>query len=112
MPVSYTHLDVYKRQDADYTPKPYEDWKAADWPTTYEVPGYRNVFAAGIAFAPPHQISRPLKTANGTVVAPAPPRTGMPSGVMGKAVAVTISKRLKNPDAEAEHCLLYTSRCV
>ena len=27
----------------------------------------------------------------------------MPSGVMGKAVAVTISKRLKNPDAEAEH---------
>ncbi len=93
----------FMKVDADYKPKPYEDWKAADWPTTYEVPGYRNVFAVGIAFAPPHQISRPLKTANGTVVAPAPPRTGMPSGVMGKAVAVTISKRLKNPDAEAEH---------
>ena len=93
----------FMKVDADYTPKPYEEWKAADWPSTYEVPGYPNVFAAGIAFAPPHQISKPRKTANGTVVAPAPPRTGMPSGVMGKAVAVTISRRLKDPNAEAEH---------
>lgn len=88
--------------DADYTKKPFEEWKASDWPNTYEVPGYKNLFAVGIAFAPPHQISRPRTTKNGTVIAPAPPRTGMPSGVMGKAVAMTIADRLKNPHAPAE----------
>ncbi len=93
----------FMKVDADYSPKPYEEWKASDWPTTYQVPGYSNLFAAGIAFAPPHQISKPLKSANGTVIAPAPPRTGMPSGVIGKAVAVTIAKRLKDPTADAEH---------
>ena len=34
--------------------KPYEEWRAADWPRTYQSPEYPNVFAAGIAFAPPH----------------------------------------------------------
>ncbi len=93
----------FMKVDADYTPKPYADWKATDWPSTYEVPGYRNIFAVGIAFAPPHAISKPLKTPNGTPIAPAPPRTGMPSGVTGKAAAITIARRLKNPDAPAEH---------
>lgn len=91
----------FMKVDADYTPKPYEEWRADDWPKTYECPGFPNVFAAGIAFAPPHQISRPLKTPNGTMIAPAPPRTGMPSGVMGKAVAQTIARRLKDPSAPA-----------
>lgn len=91
----------FMKVDADYTPKPYEEWRAGDWPKTYECPGFPNVFAAGISFAPPHQISRPLKSANGTVIAPAPPRTGMPSGVMGKAVATTIAARLKDPNATA-----------
>ena len=91
----------FMKVDADYTPKPYEQWKATDWPSTYEVPGYSNVFAVGIAFAPPHQISKPRKTPNGTVIAPAPPRTGMPSGVMGKAAAQTIARRLKDPTAPA-----------
>lgn len=91
----------FMKVDADYTPKPYEEWRAADWPKTYECPDFPNVFAAGISFAPPHQISRPLKSANGTVIAPAPPRTGMPSGVMGKAVAQTIAARLKDPTAPA-----------
>ena len=44
----------FMRVDADYTPKPYEQWKADDWPRTYQSPDYTNVFAAGIAFAPPH----------------------------------------------------------
>nr|NLI51695.1 FAD-dependent oxidoreductase [Propionibacterium sp.] len=92
----------FMKVDADYTPKPYEQWKATDWPSTYEVPGYRNLFAVGIAFAPPHAISKPLKTPNGTAIAPAPPRTGMPSGVTGKAAAITIARRIKNPDAPAE----------
>ena len=76
--------------DADYAPRPYEQWRAADWPSTYQSPAYRNLFAAGIAFAPPHAISRPYQTPSGAPVAPAPPRTGMPSAMIGKAVARSI----------------------
>ncbi len=91
----------FMKVDADYSGKPYEQWKASDWPHTYQAPGYDNVFAVGIAFAPPHQISVPRKSANGTMIAPSPPRTGMPSGVMGKTVAMTIVDRIKNPGAAA-----------
>jgi sulfide:quinone oxidoreductase len=62
----------FMKVDADYTQKQYDDWAPEDWPETYQT-RYPNVFAIGIAFAPPHAISRPLKTRNGTVVAPAPP---------------------------------------
>ena len=104
----------FMRVDADYTPKPYEEWRAADWPATYQVPGYDNIFAVGIAFAPPHQISRPRKAEDGTLIAPSPPRTGMPSGVMGKFVAMTISDRLKNPAAKAHRASMATmgAACV
>ena len=85
----------FMKVDADYTAKPYEEWRAQDWPETYQVPGYDNLFAVGIAFAPPHAISRPRTNPNGTVIAPAPPRTGMPSGVMGKTVARTIADRIR-----------------
>ena len=84
----------FMRVDADYTPKPHEQWKAADWPRTYQSPDYFNVFAAGIAFAPPHPISIPHQSPNGTVIAPAPPRTGMPSATIGKAVARSIVEML------------------
>jgi sulfide:quinone oxidoreductase len=80
----------FMKVDADYTAKPYDAWRAEDWPKTYRSPKYPNVFAAGIAFAPPHQISKPRTTKNGTPVAPAPPRTGMPSGIMGRTVALSI----------------------
>lgn len=93
----------FMKVDANYTAKPYEEWKASDWPETYEVPGYPNVFAVGIAFAPPHQISKPRKTKNGTMIAPSPPRTGMPSGVMGKTVAMTIVDRIEKGDVPARH---------
>lgn len=93
----------FMKVDANYTQKPYEEWVSSDWPETYEVPGYPNVFAVGIAFAPPHAISRPRKTPNGTMIAPAPPRTGMPSGVMGKTVALTIAERIKRGDAAPAH---------
>ncbi len=79
----------FMKVDADYTPKPFEEWSGADWPQTYLAPGYPNIFAVGIAFAPPHQISRPRKSPNGTVIAPSPPRTGMPCGIMGKTAALT-----------------------
>jgi sulfide:quinone oxidoreductase len=92
----------FMKVDADYTPKPYEEWRASDWPSTYQSVKYPNVWAAGIAFAPPHQMSRPRTSPNGTVVAPAPPRTGMPSGVIGKTVAETIIDRITHgPDAPA-----------
>ena len=77
----------FMKVDADYTPRPYEEWAAKDWPKTYQSPAYPNVFAAGIAFAPPHAISRPYQTPGGAPIAPAPPRTGMPSAMIGKAVA-------------------------
>jgi sulfide:quinone oxidoreductase len=85
----------FTRVDADYTPKPYEEWAARDWPSTYQSPAHPNVFAAGIAFAPPHAISRPRQTPSGAPVAPAPPRTGMPSAMIGKAVARSIVDMLK-----------------
>jgi sulfide:quinone oxidoreductase len=89
----------FMRVDADYSPRPYEQWKAADWPRTYQSPEYRNVFAAGIAFAPPHAISVPRKSPNGTVIAPAPPRTGMPSAMIGKAVARSVVDMIAGADA-------------
>lgn len=63
----------FMRVDADYTARPHERWAAGDWPRTYQSPAYPNIFAAGIAFAP------------------APPRTGMPSATIGKAVAASIA---------------------
>lgn len=81
----------FMKVDADYTKKAYEDWSAKDWPRTYQNPTYGNLFAVGIAFAPPHQISQPRATPDGVAVAPSPPRTGMPSGTMGKVVAHTIA---------------------
>lgn len=80
----------FMKVDADYAPKPYEQWRAADWPRTYQTPRFPRIFAIGIAFAPPHQISQPRKSAKGTPITPSPPRTGMPSAVMARAVAESI----------------------
>jgi sulfide:quinone oxidoreductase len=80
----------FMKVDADYTPKPYSEWKASDWPKTYQNPTYKNMFAVGIAFAPPHGISKPMKSPNDTPINPTPPRTGMPSGIIGKAVAHSV----------------------
>ena len=93
----------FMKVDADYTPKPYEEWRADDWPRSYQAVGYDNIWAVGIAFAPPHQISRPRKSANGTVIAPSPPRTGMPSGVMGKVAAMSIADRIKKGASAPNH---------
>ena len=94
----------FMKVDADYTAKPYE--RVARRPTGRRPTRRRatdNVFAVGIAFAPPHQISRPRKSTNGTVIAPSPPRTGMPSGVMGKTAALTIVDRIKHGDDRPAH---------
>lgn len=93
----------FMKVDANYTPSSYEEWGPEDWPETYQVPGFPRVFAVGIAFAPPHPISRPRTSPNGTVISPAPPRTGMPSGVMGKTVARTIVDRITQGEDAPAH---------
>jgi len=93
----------FMKVDADYTPKAYEDWDAGDWPSIYQNPDYDNLYAAGIAFAPPHTISKPMKTKNGNDQYPTAPRTGMPSGVMGKIVALNIIQRILHNDHSHKH---------
>lgn len=89
--------------DADYIPKPYEDWRVQDWPETYQNPSYNNIFAPGIAFAPPHSISKPRKSPNGTEIFPAPPRTGMPSGITAKLVVDNIIDSIRNNKESRHH---------
>lgn len=93
----------FLKVDADYTPKKYDEYRAEDWPSTYQSPKYANVFGIGIAFAPPHPISVPRTSPKGTVISPAPPRTGMPSGLMGKAVAQSIADMVQGKATKPEH---------
>lgn len=65
------------------------------WPAVYQNPSYENIFAAGIAFAPPGPISRPHTNPNGVPQSPAPPRTGMVSGIIGRLVALNIIDLVK-----------------
>lgn len=88
----------FMKVDADYTPKPYEQWVAKDWPRYYQSSAYKNLFAAGIAFAPPHPVSRPHMSPKGTPIFAAPPRTGMPSAMIGKAVAHSITDMTHGSD--------------
>ncbi|HUI32683.1 MAG TPA: FAD-dependent oxidoreductase [Dysgonamonadaceae bacterium] len=89
--------------DADYTPRPYEEWSVQDWPETYQNPSYPTIFAPGIAFAPPHPISKPRKSPNGTDITPAPPRTGMPSGMSARLVADNIIDSIKGKKEVRKH---------
>lgn len=93
----------FMKVDADYNPKPFEDWSIQDWPQTYQNPTYGNMYATGIAFAPPHSISKPMKSKNGRAIFPAPPRTGMPSGVIGKIVAENIAEGIKSGHFDHKH---------
>ena len=93
----------FMKVDADYTPKSFEEWSIRDWPQTYQNPTYSNMYATGIAFAPPHSISKPMKSASGRAIFPAPPRTGMPSGVIGKIVASNIAEGIKSGKFEHKH---------
>ena len=89
--------------DADYSVKPYNEWSVQDWPETYQNPSYNNIFAPGIAFAPPHSISKPRKSKNGTDIFPAPPRTGMPSGITARLVADNIIDSIKSGKNTLHH---------
>ncbi|MDA8278162.1 MAG: FAD/NAD(P)-binding oxidoreductase [Actinomycetota bacterium] len=93
----------FMKVDANYTSKSYDEWSSEDWPKTYQNPSFDNIYAVGIAFSPPHQISKPMTTPNGTTIAPAPPRTGMPSGVMGRVAAESIVDRIRNGRITKDH---------
>jgi sulfide:quinone oxidoreductase len=93
----------FMKVDADYKAKDFEDWSIADWPSVYQSPKFDNIFAAGIAFAPPHAISKPMTNKNGLSIFPTPPRTGMPSGIMGKVVALNIAERILTGSKELKH---------
>lgn len=87
----------FVKVDAVYG-KPYEQLDGPDWPQTYQSPIYPNLFAAGIAFAPPGPLSQPGKSPSGTVIAPSPPRTGFTSELCGRAAALNVVELLQgNP---------------
>jgi len=93
----------FMKVDADYLGKPFEEWDISDWPSVYQNQEFKNIFAPGIAFAPPHQISKPMKSPDGTLITPSPPRTGMPSGVTGKIVALNIADAINKQRTEFRH---------
>lgn len=88
--------------DGDYTSKPFEQWRPSDWPEMYQTPRYPNIYAIGIAFAPPHSITRPTFSPSGTPIYPTPPRTGMPTGVMAREVANAIVNQILGRDRPAK----------
>ncbi len=106
----------FLKVDANYAAGAYENWKPSDWPKTYQNPTYKNIFAAGIAFAPPHPISQPRKSPNGTVITATPPRTGMPSAIIGKAVAKSVcdlmTKGEKNTTLQEASMACMGAACV
>lgn len=85
----------FVKVDAVYG-KTYDDLDGPDWPKTYQSPIYSNLFAAGIAFAPPGPLSQPNKSPNGTLIGPAPPRTGFTSELCGRAAALNIVELIEN----------------
>lgn len=93
----------FMKVDADYSKKTYEERRASDWPKTYQNPTYKNLFAAGIAFAPPHPISKGYTSPGGVTIAPAPPRTGQPSSAIAKAVAYSIIDMIKKKADQPTH---------
>lgn len=66
------------------------------WPAVYQNRSYKNIFAGGIAFAPPVPISQPHTTPNGTSITAAPPRTEMVSRIIGRVIANNIIDLVKN----------------
>jgi sulfide:quinone oxidoreductase len=84
----------FMKVDAVYG-KPYEELDGPDWPKTYQNPTYSNMFAVGIAFAPPGFTSHPWVTSKGTSISPAIPRTGYTSELTGKAAALNVAEMIQ-----------------
>ena len=76
--------------DADYTTKTYPEYRGRDWPAIYRSPYDGRIYAAGIAFAPPHPLSKSVKGSSGSPITATAPRTGMASGIIGRTVALNV----------------------
>jgi sulfide:quinone oxidoreductase len=93
-----TNKAGFLKVDAGYG-KCYEEIDASDWPRTYQNQTYRNLFAVGIAFAPPGCMSKPCASPNGTSISPAIPRTGYTSELTGKAAALNVAEMIQGGEA-------------
>jgi len=83
------------------------------WPAKYNNPSYPNIFGAGIAFAPPGPISKPFTNKNNLAIAPAPPRTGMVSGMIGRVVALNIVDLIKKGEmTHSERMTEMVAACI
>jgi sulfide:quinone oxidoreductase len=83
------------------------------WPAKYQNPSYPNIFAAGIGFAPPGPISKPFTNKNNLAIAPAPPRTGMVSGMIGRVVALNIIDMIEKGEAtHSERMTEMVAACI
>jgi len=89
-----TNKAGFLKVDAGYG-KCYEEITADDWPHTYQNQTYPNLFAAGIAFAPPGCMSKPCASPNGTSISPSIPRTGYTSELTGKAAALNVAELIQ-----------------
>jgi len=109
---SMTMPSGFMRVDANYEPKSYDAYRGDDWPALYRSPFHANVYAVGIAFAPPHPISRGKKTPSGLAVIATPPRTGMASGIMGRAVGENIALQVAGKNARPSCADVGDARCL
>lgn len=102
----------FMKVDGNYG-KAWEDLRASDWPKKYQSPIYNNIFAAGIAFAPPGTVSKPTVNPNGVKIAPAIPRTGMASGIIGRVAALNIVDMINGKEPSHEEPMSHMpSACI
>ncbi len=94
--LSHTLLNParFLKVDAAYG-KPYDEIRASAWPKTYQNQTFKNIFGAGIAFAPPGAMSRPGEAPSGAPISPAIPRTGYTSELTGKAAALNVAEMIQ-----------------
>ena len=99
--------------DADYSPKSYDAYKGGDWPGRYQNPDFPEIFAPGIAFAPPHPLSKPGKSPSGMAITATAPRTGMAAGIMGRTVALNITDLVEGrPPSHSEPMSRMPGACI
>ena len=92
----------FMKVDADYTKKAYADWKAARLAAPLSEPRLSEPVRRRHCLCAAASDLAAARTAAGQVISPAPPRTGMPSAMIGKAVAHSIVDMLGgSPRADA-----------
>lgn len=94
---------------------PYEELvnRPDAWPSVYQNPAHPEIFAAGIAFAPPGPISIPHVNPNGVAITAAAPRTGMVSGIIGRVVALNVIDLIQGrPMSHGERMTEMYTACI